>query len=735
MGVWYRTIAASASTALTLCFVIAGEVVAVPNAMDGPTLADPEEEVRLVEEESTPQGDVGQGSNSAANNWGVDEVGVENRAIAPENVSETAPENAPEVAASNPEPTDPAAPNHDLQSQASFDEFSVPGFDETTEGAEEDQAAEDEPTEATAEPVLKTDPATPPATAEPPDVTPEQRPAPEPPPVDRPASGSGPSDAPTEPLPPETLTLPAEVVEQTSDDGVTTADLLEDDSDLSPLETNPNPLHYPTLPEEVRVVLRQPITLEQALELARRNSRTLESARLNLEQAQEGLKVSLAARYPQLNLTATLLNTLAAGTRLNLLQANDATRRAGGNDIVEDPADRNADTTTYTLSLQLNYNIYSSGQRLNQVRAARAQVQEAEFAMEAAFEQVRFDVTNAYYILQQETEQLKIDEVSVGFRQQNVKDAEALEKAGLGTRFEVLQAEVELANDRQTVEQTQSRLTQARRELARQLSLPEVIDINAADPIQKVGDWNLNLEESILTAYRNRAELAQQLAQRDVAEALRRVERAQNGPQLDAIAQYDLFDVLEAEDNFGPVYGYSASLQLSWNLFDGGANRAQAAQQDSLRRSAENQFAIQREAIRFDVEQSYANLVANTASIRTALQAIEAAEEEVRLARLRFRAGVGTQTDRLNAETRFIRARGNVLLAIVGYNQAVSSLMRAVSNLPPGTVSPAADPVSLPELTVEEVLDRPPSSFRDTGDIFTPIPSAQPPAGDAPSEQ
>ncbi|MGD1852376.1 MAG: TolC family protein [Cyanophyceae cyanobacterium] len=168
-----------------------------------------------------------------------------------------------------------------------------------------------------------------------------------------------------------------------------------------------------------------------------------------------------------------------------------------------------------------------------------------------------------------------------------------------------------------------------------------------------------------------------------------------------------MFDQLDQQDEFGPVYGYSAFLQLSWNLFDGGANRAQAAQQDSLRRQSENQFAIQREAVRFDVEQSYADLIANISSIRTSLQAIEAADEEVRLARLRFQAGVGTQTDRLNAETRFIRARGNVLAAIIGYNQAVSSLIRAVSNVSPGTVNFDAAPVQIPELKPEEVPTAP----------------------------
>ncbi|MEM1424997.1 MAG: TolC family protein [Cyanobacteria bacterium P01_H01_bin.130] len=655
MGVWYRTIATSASAALTFCWVLAGEVVAAP----APSTT-PEAEVQVQ---------------------GQDEI--QNR-VAPTAV--------------------PPSTGPDMAEVSTADDSIVESAIESAEPAE--SAAAEQPLDVGTESVA----IAPGNAATPTESLQDSRQAAEP----DDAPGDATDDAtliPTQGEPAPVEQLDSELEE----DGIPTADVLQD-GNLEPLESNPNPLQYPTLPEEVRLILRQPITLEQALELARRNSRVLENARLALEQSQHSLRAAIAARYPQIDLDATLINSLTAANRLTLLQANDATRRAGGNDLVEDPADRNADTTAYTLTLQLTYNIYSSGQRLNQIRAAQAQVKSSEYALEAAFEDVRFNVTDAYYTLQQESEQLRIDQASVGFRERSVKDAQALETAGLGTRFEVLQAEVELANDRQLVEQTRSRLIQARRELARQLSLPEVIDIATEDPVEKVGDWTLGLEESIIAAYRNRAELYQQLAQADVAEAQRRAFRGQDGPQLNAVLQYDLFDNLDPEDNFGPVYGYSAALQFSWNLFDGGGDRARANQQDALRRQAENQFAIQREAVRFDVEQSYADLIANEASIRTALQAIEAAQEEVRLARLRFTAGVGTQTDRLNAETRFIRARGNVLSAILGYNRAVSSLIRSVSNVAPGTVVPPEEPVTLPELQEDPEQGASGSAFDVQGD-------------------
>jgi outer membrane protein TolC len=53
----------------------------------------------------------------------------------------------------------------------------------------------------------------------------------------------------------------------------------------------------------------------------------------------------------------------------------------------------------------------------------------------------------------------------------------------------------------------------------------------------------------------------------------------------------------------------------------------------------------------------------------------------------RFKAGVGTQTDRISAETDLTRARGNQVTAILGYNRAIAQLQRAVSGLPEGKKS------------------------------------------------
>jgi outer membrane protein TolC len=79
-------------------------------------------------------------------------------------------------------------------------------------------------------------------------------------------------------------------------------------------------------------------------------------------------------------------------------------------------------------------------------------------------------------------------------------------------------------------------------------------------------------------------------------------------------------------------------------------------------------------SLRLQVEQAYNNLVANKAGIKTTTDAVKQAEETLRLSVNRFQAGVGTQTDRISAETDLTRARGNQITAILGYNRAITQL-------------------------------------------------------------
>jgi outer membrane protein TolC len=211
------------------------------------------------------------------------------------------------------------------------------------------------------------------------------------------------------------------------------------------------------------------------------------------------------------------------------------------------------------------------------------------------------------------------------------------------------------------------------------LSLAQPVEVSAADPIETAGDWELSLEQSIILAYKNRAELEQQLVQRDISEQQRRIALAAVRPQATLSASYNILGVLD--DDLTPADGLTLGARLQWNFFDGGAARSRAQQERTNIAIAETRFADQRNQVRFDVEQAFFDLNANKENIQTASFALTQAQESLRLARLRFQAGVGTQADVITQQTELTRARGRRLTAILDYNRALAALQRAVTNL------------------------------------------------------
>ncbi|MEH2175638.1 TolC family protein [Nostoc sp.] len=430
---------------------------------------------------------------------------------------------------------------------------------------------------------------------------------------------------------------------------------------------NSNPLQFPTKPEEVQLRGNQPITLAQALELARRNNHDLQVSLLELERNKAALREAQAALLPTLGLSTDLTRSQSSSSQLQ-------DELNGRNGLL---SNQDQPSTSFSGQAQLSYNLYTSGRVQASIRAAEEQVRYYELAVETQSETIRLNVATDYYNLQQADEQVRISQSAVVNSEASLRDAEALERAGVGTRFDVLRSQVNLANAQQNLTNARSQQSIYRRQLATRISLPQGINISAADPVQLAGLWNPSLEQSIVLAYQNRPELQQFLAQRNSSEQQRRQALAELGPQVSLVASYDLLD--QFNDNVSVTDGYSFGVRATLNLFDGGAARARAAQQQANIAIAETQFAEQRNQIRFQVEQAYSTQQSSLENVQTANTALEQAREALRLARLRFQAGVGTQTDVINSENDLTQAEGNRVTAILDYNRALAQLQRSVT--------------------------------------------------------
>ncbi len=420
----------------------------------------------------------------------------------------------------------------------------------------------------------------------------------------------------------------------------------------------PNDLNLPKTGGEVRITGRQAITLQQAIEIAFRNNRQVQVARLSVDRDRQSINLAQSAQAVRVGLQSDLTNagsSLIFGSGSSALTSNNTTSANG------------AATAKYT--------ILDAGRNQSSVRAAEEQVRFDQLDLVRVEQQVRSLVITAYYDLQAADSSIIISQASVRDATRSLSDAQLQERAGVGTRFDILTAQVQLATANQNLTNAQSQQQTARKNLAQILVVDNNTEFTAADAVRELGTWKYSLEDSIILAFKNRPEAEQQLSLRRISQQQQNIASAANSAQVDLVGSYGLGKSLTASTSLQDTY--SVGVQLTWNFLDGGSAAANTNIQKVNETIYENQFTSTRNQIRYQVEQAYFSLGSSQKNIATSTQALTQAEESLKLARLRFQAGVGTQTDVINAQTALATARGNRVTAILNYNRALANLRTA----------------------------------------------------------
>ncbi len=435
-----------------------------------------------------------------------------------------------------------------------------------------------------------------------------------------------------------------------------------------------NPLLVPTRPGQVEITEQQPVSLEQAVELAYRNSPNLETARLAVEQRQAALDEALASLYPTVDLNGGL----------------DVLTNPGQGQSSEDDSGNGSDVSligALTGNVGASYDILTGGERAARIQAAELEVGQRQLALEQAQAEVRSQTSLAYYDVQSARERISISQDFLAESCRNLRDTILFFDTGIGTRFDVLRADLQVAQARQDLVLSRRTWQTAQRRLVTLLNLPPEVNLTTTN-VRIAGFWPLTLEDSIVLAFQNRAELEEDLLQREVADAQRQLALAPIRPRLQATGSVNaalaLTDVASANIagfDRNSSAGFGVQLDSSWRVLDGGAAVARARQAEQDGAIAESTFSQDRGQIRLEVEESYFNLEANLSNIDTARTALEQAREALRLAQRRFDAGVGDQLDVLVAQRELTEARVNLLDAVLNYNRSLVALRRAVSNL------------------------------------------------------
>ena len=432
----------------------------------------------------------------------------------------------------------------------------------------------------------------------------------------------------------------------------------------------PPSLGLPVKPSQVRIQELRPISMRQAENLAEVNNPSLKAVASQVEQAQSALRAQIALWYPTLSLTATLPSY--RGGESSTADRNTPLRRTTESIWQMDAA------------LQAAWRLIDPS-RTPRIASARDQFEKAKNQYLIALRELRLQVAQTYLDLQQADDGVRIGQESVRASLVSLRDAKARFQAGVATKLEVLQAETQLARDQQVLTGFLSSQSITRRVLASQLDLPQTITPTASDPSLVLGVWRPSLQESIVAAYAFREELDQALLDISIANSNANAQLADSQPFLSIVnslrtTRSNGYQTQSLGQDLSGSYGWtfdnSVALDFRWNLFDGGAARASYRQNKQLAQENVFRFAERRDAIHRDVEESFYELEKNNRNITTTAQEVLSARESLRLARLRFQAGVTTQREVVDTQRDLTQAEVRYSSAISDYNKRLVELQR-----------------------------------------------------------
>jgi outer membrane protein len=126
---------------------------------------------------------------------------------------------------------------------------------------------------------------------------------------------------------------------------------------------------------------------------------------------------------------------------------------------------------------------------------------------------------------------------------------------------------------------------------------------------------------------------------------------------------------------------WSANISLSWDIFDGNIARHKSSATLKRAASVKEQQMNYASMIRLDVHRTWLKMQESKELIKVAEDALNQAEENLKVSRNRYQEGVGTNTDVLNAESLRIDSRVNYENAYYNFGLTIMRLKRATGGI------------------------------------------------------
>lgn len=422
------------------------------------------------------------------------------------------------------------------------------------------------------------------------------------------------------------------------------------------------------LPMSVQAI--EPLTLEESVSIALKNS-------LVINIAKEGTKGAEARRREALTGFLPKLSTTYSYTRLNdephFYFPGFGTPPVGAGNIVTGTIDN------YNWVIEARQPLFAGGGILANYQATRIAEDTSVVEETVRSQDVIQDVKIAYFNILRSQRLSDTAAQSVEMLAAHRDVAENFHRVGLIPKNDLLQAEVELANGKQALIRARNAVVLAKsrfntvlkREL---LSEVDVVDILTYKPLDQSFQGCLDI------ARKQRPELRISALRAEQAGRMVRVAQSEYLPSVNLVGQYARFG--DTPSLSGTEFKDRETWQImavaSWNFWEWGKTKYRVDAGRAMENQALDQTKELNDQIALEIKNAY--LVAEEAQsqISVSQKVIDQAEENFRISEARYKERVARSTEVLDAQTLLTRAKSEYANALADYNIAFVRLQRAM---------------------------------------------------------
>ena len=422
------------------------------------------------------------------------------------------------------------------------------------------------------------------------------------------------------------------------------------------------------------VFAEDPLTLESSIDIALKNSIVINIAKEGIKSATAQKKEAFTGFFPK-------FSTSYSYTRLN----DDPIMKLpnGFPPLIPTPLEMVTGTQdNYNWTIQAKQPLFAGGGIMANYQANSIGEDAAHLEETAKYQDVVQEVKIAYFNILRAQRIQDAARQSVEMLNAHRDVAENYFNVGMIPKNDLLHAEVELANGKQTLVRAKNAMELAKSSfntvLKRKIFAPvEVVDILSYHPLKQ------SFEECLNIAQQARPELKISSLRAAQAGKLVRVAQSDYFPTVSLVGNYTRFG--DNPSVSGSDYQNAESWYLmavaSWNFWEWGKTKFRVDASKAKENQALEASKELNDQITLEIKNAYLILEETGSQIIVWQKVIEQAEENFRISEERYKERVATSTEVLDAQTLLTKAKSEYANALGDYNVNYAKLQRAMGTI------------------------------------------------------